>query len=236
MPNNVGSTFSPLDSEHSQIVERQVATRNIKDPQVKQAMIQVLKEHPNLDPQIYLNQINQESRFNQGATSRVGAMGAGQIMPSTAERYGADLNQVRNDPYANLSLSAKIMEDNLKATHGDYAAALAYYNGGTRGKKAFESGNIGNAAPETQDYVSKILGTTTPPRSTNFDGGNMTKNPAAYSALTQSPSQPQAGPMSSGQARSLARSLVEELNPKFSSRIQENEEVEPVGKRFKGSF
>lgn len=233
MSNPVGGSFSPMDSEHSQIIERQVAVRGIKDPAVKDAAIRVLQEHPNLDPKLYMNQIHAESRFNQAAVSPVGALGVGQIMPSTAQRYGADLTQIKNDPYENLSLSAKIMEDNLKATGGNYAAALAYYNGGQRGRRAYESGNPNQAAPETQRYVAQILGDGVTSTPAQYDAGNMTKNPANYSNLSNSSPTGAVGPMSQAQARDFARSLME-IEPSAANVI--NDEEYQVGKRLKGNI
>jgi len=104
-----------------------------------------------LDPNVLLAQLWQESRFNPAAVSPAGAKGIAQFMPATAKRFGL------KDPFdveASIQAQAKYMRFLLNK-FGDYALALAGYNAG--------EGNVqkyGNKIPpfaETKNYVEKIL-------------------------------------------------------------------------------
>jgi soluble lytic murein transglycosylase-like protein len=105
-----------------------------------------------LDANVMLAQLWQESRFRPNAVSPVGAKGIAQFMPATARRFGL------KDPFdvqASIEAQAKYMRFLLNK-FGDYALALAGYNAG--------EGNVqkyGNKIPpfkETQNYVQSILG------------------------------------------------------------------------------
>lgn len=108
----------------------------------------------NLDPDLYERQIGAESNFNPRAVSPAGAMGAGQLMPATAKSLGVanpfDVNQ-------NLDGSARFMRQLIDQYGGNYQAALAHYNGGTRAGKAVMAGQQPPAL-ETQNYLNKIQG------------------------------------------------------------------------------
>lgn len=104
-----------------------------------------------LDPNLFVRQIQAESSFNPKAVSSAGAIGLGQIMPDTAKELGIN----PEDPDQNLEGAAKYMRQQLN-TFGDYPLALAAYNAGAR--RVREAGGIPNIT-ETQNYVSKIMGT-----------------------------------------------------------------------------
>lgn len=93
-----------------------------------------------------------ESSFQADATSKAGAMGIMQLMPSTASSLG-----VTNayDAKENILGGAKYISQLLSQYGGDTSLALAAYNAG--------SGNVakyGGIPPftETQNYVTKVLG------------------------------------------------------------------------------
>lgn len=128
----------------------------------------------NVDPDIFVAQINQESGFNPTARSPAGASGIAQIVPQY--HPGVDTS----DPYASLDYAAHLMRSNLDKYDGDYAKALAAYNAG--------GGNVdkyGGVPPfeETQRYVRNILGGRTTPSPTE---GVTRAGAALGSAMQQS--------------------------------------------------
>jgi soluble lytic murein transglycosylase-like protein len=96
-------------------------------------------------------QIYAESGFNPFARSPVGAQGIAQFMPGTAAGYGLS-NPF--DPAAAIDAQAHLMHDLLRQL-GSVPLALAAYNAGPAPVQA--CGCI-PAYPETQAYVSRILG------------------------------------------------------------------------------
>ena len=101
---------------------------------------------------LFVRQAKQESGFNPYAVSKAGAQGTFQLMPATATELGV------TDPFdvdQNISGGIRYMGQQLQRFN-DPALALAAYNAGpTRVAKLGRIPDI----PETQDYVSKILGT-----------------------------------------------------------------------------
>lgn len=101
---------------------------------------------------LLVRQAKQESGFNPYAVSKAGAQGTFQLMPATATELGV------TDPFdvdQNISGGIRYMGQQLQRFN-DPALALAAYNAGpTRVAKLGRIPDI----PETQDYVSKILGT-----------------------------------------------------------------------------
>lgn len=92
----------------------------------------------------------QESRWNTGAVSPVGARGLAQLMPGTARQMGVN----PNDPHANLEGGARYLRMQLDAFGGDVEKALAAYNAGPA--RVIRAGGI-PAIRETRDYVASIL-------------------------------------------------------------------------------
>ena len=132
-----------------------------------------------IDPDLFVRQIQAESAFRPDAVSPAGAIGLGQLMPATARELGVD----PRDPIQNIEGAARYMKQQLDAFK-DPALALAAYNAGpSRVRKA---GGIPNIT-ETQNYVSKILGSgnTAMVTDQNMNAG-MTAEQAAAQATAAS--------------------------------------------------
>lgn len=111
-----------------------------------------------IPPDYFVRQINAESSFNPNAVSPAGAVGIAQFLPSTAANLGIN----PWDPIDALRGAARLMASYAHTYGGDYAKALAAYNGG--------SGTVQNAVNacganwmnclpgETRNYIYKIMG------------------------------------------------------------------------------
>jgi hypothetical protein len=98
--------------------------------------------------------IQQESGFNPRATSRVGAMGLMQLMPTTAAELGVD------DPYnpvQNIRAGVSYLKGLLVKFAHNVELALAAYNAGPGAVRKY--GNVVPPYRETKDYVARITKT-----------------------------------------------------------------------------
>lgn len=115
----------------------------------------------NVDPRLVCAVILAESHFRIGATSKAGAQGLGQLMPTTAAGLGVDNAY---DPVQNIYGSVRYVRSMLDRMCGngkkweeltwyDLALALAAYNAGPNAVKRH-----GGIPPykETQNYVKRV--------------------------------------------------------------------------------
>lgn len=104
-----------------------------------------------VNPNLLSALIEQESGYQQGATSNAGAIGYGQLMPDTAKALGVD----PYDSDGNLVGTARYLKQQLDTFGGDVEKALAAYNAGPGAVEEY-----GGIPPyeETQNYVKSILG------------------------------------------------------------------------------
>ena len=110
-----------------------------------------IAEQEGIDPDLFLRLVQQESSFRPNAVSPAGAIGLAQLMPGTARDLGVD----PSDPIQNLTGGARYLRQQMD-TFQDPQLALAAYNAGPGNVRKY-----GGIPPfqETQNYVSRVLGT-----------------------------------------------------------------------------
>jgi soluble lytic murein transglycosylase-like protein len=130
-----------------------VAGPSADKAELRTMAMQAAQRH-GLDPQLFLNLVQQESAFDPNAKSRAGALGLAQLMPATARMLGVE-NPL--DPQQNLEGGAKYLAQMMKQFGGDERMALAAYNAGPGAVRRH-----GGIPPfrETQNYVEKITTAT----------------------------------------------------------------------------
>src|SRR6266705_1933677 len=111
-----------------------------------------------IPPDYFVRQIEEESGFNPNSVSSAGAVGIAQFLPGTAAGLGIN----PWDPIQALRGAARLMANYAHQYGGDYAKALAAYNGGS-GTLQYAVNNCGanwlNCLPgETRHYIYVIMG------------------------------------------------------------------------------
>jgi len=106
----------------------------------------------------FVNQIRLESGFNPYAQSGSGAVGIAQFEPATAASMGIN----PYDPNSALDGAARYMSQLQGQFGGDYAKALAAYNGGSGTVQAAirncGAGWLSCISPQTQHYITTVMG------------------------------------------------------------------------------
>jgi len=125
-------------------------------PERFRARVAELAAKYDISPTLLEAVVWQESRWNTGAVSPVGARGLTQLMPGTARQMGVD----PHDPMANLEGGARYLRMQLDAFGGDIERALAAYNAGPA--RVTKAGGV-PAIRETQLYVASIMAHLTDP-------------------------------------------------------------------------
>jgi peptidoglycan lytic transglycosylase len=119
----------------------------------------------NLDPALVAAVIYRESKFRD-VTSKAGAKGLMQILPSTAQfiahRSGGTQFEVRDlaDPQINISYGSWYLRYLLDRYDGNVVAAVAAYNAGHQHVDEWGGSNLTLADirfAETQDYARDVL-------------------------------------------------------------------------------
>jgi soluble lytic murein transglycosylase-like protein len=108
-----------------------------------------------IDGNLFVNQINVESKFNPYAVGSMGEIGIAQFEPTTAA--GLDIDP--HDPIDSLSGAARLMASYVN-TYGDYKMALAAYNCGS-GCLQFAIDNYGywwwGIPSVTRQYINEVM-------------------------------------------------------------------------------
>lgn len=107
-----------------------------------------------LDPALIHAVIAVESDYRPNAVSPKGAIGLMQVMPATAERFGASAAELRR-PAANIRIGTRYLAWLLEHFEGDVELALAGYNAGER--SVARHGNRIPPYAETRAYVPRVL-------------------------------------------------------------------------------
>jgi len=103
-----------------------------------------------VDPELAFRLVRLESNFNPRATSRVGAVGLVQVMPSTAVQFERSVTREKlYDPETNLRIGFRYLRRLIGLYNGDVRMALLAYNLGEElvdqarksGKNPFEGYN-----------------------------------------------------------------------------------------------
>jgi soluble lytic murein transglycosylase-like protein len=81
-------------------------------------------------PSLALAIVEYETGFNNRARGEKGEIGAGQIMPATAMKFGLDTHRLATDYDYNIQSAVGIMRYLLDYFGGDEQAAIRGYNGG----------------------------------------------------------------------------------------------------------
>ncbi|RRR69266.1 MAG: lytic transglycosylase [Candidatus Viridilinea halotolerans] len=126
-----------------------------------------------IDPRLFYALMRQESLFNPGATSWVGARGLGQVMPATGEGIAQNLGVtdfVLDDlyrPAVSIRFGAFYLGQRIVDMQGSVHGALAAYNGGLGNAQRWAGGSVVDDPDryteqidfaETRGYVRSVYG------------------------------------------------------------------------------
>jgi len=126
-------------------------------------LVQEASERHRVDPALVRAVIETESNWNPGAYSRKGAIGLMQLIPTTAQRFGA--NDAFN-PKQNVDAGVKYLKTLLERYNGNLDLALAAYNAG---EGAVDRAHGIPAYRETRNYVQKVQNAYYRPGSGHLD-------------------------------------------------------------------
>jgi soluble lytic murein transglycosylase len=135
------------------------------------ALIRDEASQQQIDPRLFYALLRQESLFNPGATSWVGARGLAQVMPATGEGIAQNLgvsNFALDDlyrPHVSIRFGAFYISQRIEDMNGSIHGGLAAYNGGLGNALRWADGaQVADADlfteridyPETEGYVKSV--------------------------------------------------------------------------------
>ena len=133
-------------------------------------LVREAAERHNVDPALVRAVIETESNWNPAAYSRKGAMGLMQLIPSTAQRFGA--NNAFN-PKENVDAGVRYLKRLLERYNGNLDLALAAYNAG---EGAVDRAHGVPSYRETRSYVQKVQNAYYRPGSGRLDNAYVRAN------------------------------------------------------------
>jgi len=134
------------------------------DREGAEQLVREAAERHRIDPALVRAVIETESGWNAAARSHKGAIGLMQLIPTTAQRFGA------NDAYSpqqNVDAGVRYLKTLLQRYDGNLDLALAAYNAG---EGAVDRAHGVPAFRETRDYVQKVQNAYFRPGSGRLDG------------------------------------------------------------------
>ncbi len=151
--------------------EEPVALQRLRFPTPYATLIDQEATAHGIDSRLFLALVRQESLFNPGATSWVGARGLGQVMPATGQGIAQNLGVtdfVLDDlyqPAVSIRFGTFYLGQRLRDMQGSIHGALASYNGGLGNAQRWAGGAQVNDPdlfteaidyPETKGYVRAV--------------------------------------------------------------------------------
>ena len=133
-------------------------------------LVREAAERHQVDPALVRAVIQTESNWNPSAVSRKGALGLMQLIPTTAQRFGA------NDafsPKQNVDAGVRYLKTLLERYNGNLDLALAAYNAG---EGAVDRAHGVPAYRETRNYVQRVQEAYYRPGSGRLDSAYMRTN------------------------------------------------------------
>jgi soluble lytic murein transglycosylase-like protein len=134
-------------------------------------LVREAAERHQVDPALVRAVIETESNWNPSAVSRKGALGLMQLIPTTAQRFGA------NDafsPKQNVDAGVKYLKTLLERYNGNLDLALAAYNAG---EGAVDRAHGIPSFRETRNYVQRVQEAYYRPGSGRLDNAYTRQNP-----------------------------------------------------------
>jgi soluble lytic murein transglycosylase-like protein len=131
-------------------VETPVVATPVVDQRSPREMVESAAKKNGLPPNFVHSVVAAESGYRPDAVSPKGAIGLMQLMPATAQAYGAD----PRDPAQNVEAGAAYLRELLIKYDGDPRLALAAYNAGPGAVDRY------NGVPpyaETQTYIERVM-------------------------------------------------------------------------------
>jgi len=113
-------------------------------------LVREASERHRVDPALVRAVIQTESNWNASAFSRKGAIGLMQLIPTTAQRFGA--NDAFN-PQQNVDAGVRYLRTLLERYNGNLDLALAAYNAG---EGAVDRAHGIPSFRETRNYVQRV--------------------------------------------------------------------------------